>query len=426
MSKPISKAQSRNFGFLFGAAGTANLADGITALAFPWLATLITRDPMLIGFVAAAIRLPWMLLSLPVGVITDRADRLTLMQRADVLRALVVAGLAALLIATPDLGQELTRATELVLIAILCGGAFFLGTAEVLRDNSAQTVLPEIMSQDRLETANGRIWSLERVMNQFIGPPVAGVLIGLTLPAPFAAAGLAFFVSYLMLRRIHPRPAPRAALTGTFHSQLSEGLRWIWNNPFFLRLGIMLGLINFLTMMSWTILVLLSQEIFGLSAAEHGTLLAVGAIGGVLGGLMGPAIARRIGNAPAVYAALAAFAIPFLLLALTNSPFVAGLAFGVELFAGMVWNVVTVSLRQRHIPAEILGRVNSIYRFLGWGPIPLGAIVAGALVSWAEASGGFDREAALRLPYWVAACVSPVIFAYGLVKLRFPIIETDA
>ena len=43
------------------------------------------------------------------------------------------------------------------------------------------------------------------------------------------------------------------------------------------------------------------------------------------------------------------------------------------------WNVITVSLRQRLTPDRLLGRLNSAYRLLAWGTMPLGAAVGGAL-----------------------------------------------
>jgi len=193
----------------------------------------------------------------------------------------------------------------------------------------------------------------------------------------------------------------------------------MWAHTLFLRLGVMLGAVNFLVMMSATMLVLLSQEIYGLDAAGHGLLLAAGAVGGVLGGFLAPQIIERIGTQKALFAALASFPLPFVLLAFTGSPWVAGLALAIEMFAGMVWNVVTVTLRQRHIPAGLLGRVNAIYRFLGWGPIPLGAVVAGLLVAWGQASG-LERDMALRVPYIAGALAMPLIFVYGLARLRLP------
>ena len=53
-------------------------------------------------------------------------------------------------------------------------------------------------------------------------------------------------------------------------------------------------------------------------------------------------------------------------------------------FAGMMWNIAQVSYRQRHIPAPLLGRVNSAFRFIGTGPAAFGAFAFGALVAWAE------------------------------------------
>ena len=60
-------ARNRSFGLLFSASAITNLGDGVSALAFPWLATLITRDPFLIGAVAFATRLPWLLFAVPAG-----------------------------------------------------------------------------------------------------------------------------------------------------------------------------------------------------------------------------------------------------------------------------------------------------------------------------------------------------------------------
>ncbi len=411
-------ARNRSFRLMFTAAGSANLADGIAALAFPWLATLITRDPVLIGAVAAAGRLPWMLLSLPAGVITDRMDRLRLMQRADMVRALIMVGLVAMVANLPDLPLE-SGAHESGLIALLCLAAFVLGTAELLRDNAAQTAVPSVVADADLERANGQIWSIEQVMNQFVGPPLAGLLIALAVPAPFAANALAFALSCWLLTGITLQGPMRLAPVGSFYAQFKDGVRWIWGNPLFMRLGVMLGVINFMFMMSATMLVLLSREIYGLGAAGHGLLLAAGAAGGVLGGVVAPVIAERFGTQRAIYIAMAMFPIPLAMLALTSSPYVAGIAMALEMFSGMVWNVVTVSLRQRYIPEALLGRVNAIYRFFGWGPIPLGALFAGILIAWGEGTG-MEREAALRLPYLLGAAACPLIFLYGWFHLRLP------
>lgn len=88
--------ENRNFRLLISGAGLANLSDGIGVLAFPWLATLITTDPRALALVAFATRVPWFLWSLPVGVLTDRADRQRMMVRADLARMALALAVVAL------------------------------------------------------------------------------------------------------------------------------------------------------------------------------------------------------------------------------------------------------------------------------------------------------------------------------------------
>lgn len=405
-------AKNRSFRLLFSASAVSNLGDGVSALAFPWLATLITRDPALIALVAFATRLPWLLFAIPAGVLTDRADRRRLMVQADTLRLILTGGVIALIFTIPTMPVPDNPG---LYIAILCAFAFLLGSAEVVRDNAAQTVLPSIVPKADLERANGQLWSVEQVMGSFIGPPLAGMLIALAVPAPFTLDALSFGLAawLVWMIAIPPRIAPprRSILI-----EMKEGWTWMRAHATILRLAIMLGLINAMFTMSLTVLVLLSQEVLGLDAVGHGVLLTAGAAGGVIGGLLGPWVVTKIGPNRSVYAALALFPLPFVIFAITGNPIIAGIALFLETASGMLWNIVTVSYRQRRIPDDLLGRVNSLYRFFGWGMMPFGALLAGLLVAWAEP--GLGREAALRVPFILGAVGSVLMCAYGIAKLR--------
>ena len=403
---------SRNYRLLFGASAASNLGDGVSALAFPWLATLVTRDPALIALVAFAMRLPWLLFAIPAGVLTDRGDRRRLMAQADAFRLLLSGGVIGLIVAMPALPPGRGAAT---LILALSGLAFLLGCAEVIRDNAAQTMLPSVVPAADLERANGRLWSVEQVMGSFVGPPLAGLLIALAVPAPFALDAAAFGLAAWLVWCIAlpPRIAPPRR---SLRAETAEGMRWLVAHPTLLRLAVMLGLVNALGTMAVTILILVSQERLGLSAAGHGALLTAGAAGGVLGGLACPALAARIGGQRSLMLALAVFPVPFAMIGLTSSVAVVALALFVEMFAGLLWNVVTVSYRQRLIPDALLGRVNSLYRFFGWGMMPLGALLGGGVVAMAEPHLG--REAALRAPYLLAALGSVGLLLYGRARLR--------
>ncbi|MEL6416915.1 MAG: MFS transporter, partial [Pseudomonadota bacterium] len=287
-------ARNPNYIRLIGASGATNLADGIASVAFPWLATLLTRDPFLIGLVAFAGRFPWLLLSVPAGVITDRSDRRNLIVRSDVFRFLLTFGVVGLILTLPsNIEAQSEFNLALPYILALSGLAFLLGCAEVVRDNAAQTLMPSVVPADDLERANGRLWTVETVVGRFVGPPLAGFLIAYALPAPFlldaVAFGLAAFLVWCIA--LPPRVAPPKR---SWRVETMEGLRWLWERPVLRRLALSLGVINGLASLAATILVLVSQERLGLSATGFGLLLTAGAAGGVAGGLLCPAIVSRI------------------------------------------------------------------------------------------------------------------------------------
>ena len=143
---------NKNYQLLFSASAVSNLGDGVSTLALPWLASLITRDPMLIAFVAFATRRPWLLCAIPAGVMADRYDRKSLIVVADFVQMILTTGLVVCAVTVP---QPVAEGTALAAILIVSGLASLLGLAEVVRDNAAQTVLPVLVASSDLERANG-------------------------------------------------------------------------------------------------------------------------------------------------------------------------------------------------------------------------------------------------------------------------------
>ena len=127
-------------------------------------------------------------------------------------------------------------------------------------------------------------------------------------------------------------------------------------------------------------------------------------------------IAALIGRRSIFYCSLVGVAVSNALLALVPSLLIVALALFLKIFAALLRNVVTVSYRQRFIPDALLGRVNSIYRFFGWGLLPFGALASGAIVVMAEPDLG--RALALRMPFVIAAAGSFATLLYGLVCLQ--------
>ncbi|WP_187182185.1 MFS transporter [Rhizobium sp. WL3] len=395
----------RNFHRLLLSSGLANLADGIGVVAWPWLASLITRDPLAIALVGVAQKFPWFLFALPSGVITDRLDRRRLVISMDLLRFVTLIALAAAML-IPGLLPEVPVQDfpADLLYGLLLLSALMVGFAEVLRDNSAVTLLPAIVPHARLETANGRMGSVETVMNMMIGPPLAGLMIGLALPLAFGLYGLAFALAGLLVlsipgtfRTIRPEPRPWVA-------EIREGARYLFARPLLRDLAIGLGALNAIDVMLLMGLVLYAQEVMDLNSAEYGLLLTGLAAGGVLGGLLGESIIGRFGASACLRATIAGCLLWALIVLFWPEPVLVWAALTLSAVTGMVWNIITVSLRQRMIPPHLLGRVNSVYRFFGLGTMPLGMLTAGASVSIAEAF--IPRTQALAMPFALGAILS--------------------
>jgi MFS family permease len=407
---------------LFAASTVSNLGDGVSIIAYPWLASAITRNPVLVALVAVAQRLPWLLFSLPAGVITDRSDRRQLMVGANVLRAILTGIIAVAVYArldvlpAPDEVDQVV-ATEWVLYVILLVATLLLGVGEVLYDNSAQTFLPAIVEPSDLEQANGRLYSAELVANQFAGPPLAGFLLAVSFVLPFVFDAGSFAVSAALILTIvaTPRSRPDLAARRPWREEAAEGFRWLWDHRLLRTLAITLGMLNLLGQVSYALMVLWGQEVLDTSTAEFAVLSTAGAFGGVLGGWVASTVTRRIGSGPSLGLTLWGGGLCSIAIGLVSAWPLAWLFMFVMMFTAVLWNVITVSLRQTIIPDRLLGRVNSVYRFFGWGAISIGGIIGGALV--AALDGPLSRENALRAAWVVPGVAQLVLAAVAMPRL---------
>ena len=394
---------NRNYWKFFSASAVTNLGDGVATVAYPWLATLITRDPFLISLVVVATRLPWLLFALPAGVIIDRYNRKRLIIGADIFRFLLT-----LVVVFVAMSMD-TSINVSIHLPLLCGAAFLLGIAEVLRDNAAQTLLPSIVPASQLPKANGWMWAAENITNSFIGPPLAGLLLAVALPLPFLLDAVTFGLAVLLVSGVMIAPRIKVAPEKPLHA-MKSGFAWLWRRRALRDLAIVLGLMNAAYLAGFTVLVLLAQEVLQLDATAYGLLLTGGAVGAVIGGVIAGWVTDKLGQRATLLAAVFVMFLADVAIAVTHSTGIVWAVTAASGLAAILWNVVTVSLRQRVIPDHLLGRVNSVYRFFGWGMMPVGALIGGAVVAALE--GSLGREAALRVPFLLAAMINLAIFAY--------------
>lgn len=427
----MSKKLGSSYWRLWTATAISNLGDGISGVAYPWVASAVTRSPLLIAAAGFASRLPWLIFTLHAGVITDRFDRRKLIVAMDAIRGVLTLIVGAIIVfnkdSLPSL-NDLTSITDLEtnwpLYITLVITAFLFGLAEVLRDNSAQTLMPSVVESENLEKANGRMWSAESLTNSFIGPPLGSFIIGIAIYLPFFVDAGTFFVAVALIASISGsfKPVeekPREKIN--FKTEIKEGYRWLWSHNLLRPMAIILGALNLVGTMVAATFILYTQEVLNTSVFVFAVLGTAGAVGGIAGGLIAPKISEKMGSGPSLWLSLAMGPIGAVIIGTTSSWQVVWVVLLFHSFFSILWNTITVSLRQSIIPTYLLGRVNSVYRFFGWGSIPIGMFLGGAFVSIAQHF--FSREMALRTPYLLGAVFGVIIFIFAAPRLTTKAID---
>ncbi len=383
---------------LWTASTISNLGDGVFIVALPLLASRLTRSELSISFIGVAAALPWLLLSLPIGAIVDRIDHRLLMVRSDVFRAATVAALA------------IAVASHNVHVWMLWVAAGCLGVAEVFFDNASQAMVPSIVPVEVLEKANGRRFAAEIAANSFVGTPIGSVLfvVAMWLPFGFDAASFAIASALVLtLRAATAAPVVRSNTRHRLREDIAEGLRWLSGHRVLRGLALAASLSVLGMQMTAAIFVLFAQDLLHLSDRWYGALIAIGAVGAVGGGLVAERLTKRLGPLSIIYATVVLWTLCMFAEGFWPRLWVSAIATVAMAFGTTVWNTVTVSLRQRIVPPSLFGRVNSVYRWLVWGSISIGAALGGIVA----------REFGLRAPFFFGAGLGGV----ALVTLFFSI-----
>jgi MFS family permease len=365
----------------------ADFGDGVRLAAFPLLAAQLTRSPAAVAAVTAVQGLPWLLLGGGLGVVVDRSDRRRLMVAVDVTRAAVIAALAAAILA---------HGAGLWLIYLT---AFVTGAGSALRDTAAVTCVPRLVQPDGLETANARMIAGQIVGNELAGPAAGGWLFGLAAVLPFAVNEGTLGIAVLLLLTLPgvfgPPPAPQRApgAPSSLWHDFTEGLRWLGRHADLRDVTIVAGLVSALDAAWFAVLVLFVVRDLHQQPGAYGLLLAVGALGGVATGSGGGVLVRRLGPWRSLLVGGLAMAASQAGLGLTGNVIVAAAMLFVSSGAWALFSITAVTMRQRQVPAALLGRVSSLFGIVTRGTEALGAVAGGVLAA----------TAGLRAPMLVGA-----------------------
>lgn len=365
-------------------------------VAGPLLIASITTDPALIGGAVFVQQLPWLLFALISGAYVDRLDRRKLVIAVNVLRAVP---LAALTVAV---------ATDTVTVAVVYAVFFVLGTGETLADSASGAFLPAIVAPERLAAANARLMATFTIANQFVAKPLGAWLFVIAAAVPFGVNALTFAVAAALVATIKPIPARPSPPRRGLHAEIADGVRWLWSHRLLRTLAVSMGLANVAFCAAFATLVLYARQRLGLSDVGYGFLLTTFAVGGLLGTVLAPRLQQVFGAGTLLRAGLVVEVVTHSTLAITTTPLLAAailIVFGTHT---VVWGVIVVTLRQRVVPQNLLGRVGSVYSLLDVGGAALGSLLGGTL---AQVWG-------LTTPFWIAAAVMTLIVTAAWRPLR--------
>jgi predicted MFS family arabinose efflux permease len=354
----------------------AQSAEQLSLAAVPLVAVLaLGAGAGEIGLLGAAQTLPFLLLSIPFGLLADRTSRRRLMVLAEALRALTLLGLLAAVL------------VDRLSIELLATLGFLGAIGTVGFSVAAPALVPSLVPLKALARANGRL-ELARSAAFVAGPALAGALVSWAgAPAAFVLAAMMSAAAVVLLTGLaepgREQPAPRHPLL-----ELRDGAYFVWDQA--LLRPILLTAVAW--NISWFVLqaayVPYAVRVLGLSAGAVGITLASYGVGMVAGALLTARIvaampfgrAIQLGPAVSVLAALtmvATLAVP--------SGVLAGLAFFLFGAGPIVWTITSTTLRQTVTPAAMLGRVSAIFLTVNAGARPIGAALGGFVgASWGE------------------------------------------
>jgi MFS family permease len=367
------------------------LGSGLATIAAPLLVASRTSDPVVVSAGFAVSWLPWLLFSLPGGVVVDRVDRRRLMVVIDWVRVAAMTSLATAIV-TGHAGIPL-------LYAIL----FVINTGEVVFRSASQAMVPAVAPRAQLERANGWLFGGTLLMQQMVAGPLGGFLFAVAASIPFLVNAGTYAASAVLIGLVSGTYRTQVAdgHVPSFRGEIVAGFRWLMRQRLLRTMTILIGLLNLTLTAATAVLVLLVKERLHLGSVGYGVLFTCMALGGLLGSVIGQRLIRWVTATWTLRIGLLIEAGTHLALATLRDAVLVGVVlflFGVH---GTMWSIVGSSLRQRLTPPDMLGRVGSTGLFIAAGGNCVGALLGGAVAA----------RFGITAPYWAGFVVALVVVA---------------
>ncbi|MCK3769834.1 MFS transporter [Microbacterium aerolatum] len=376
------RRMGRDFRWLLASSWTSNVGDGIALAAAPLLIASLTSSPILVASGAVLQFLPWLVFGLHAGAIADRFDRRRLVMFANAARMIVLAALCVFIV---------TGTANIWVVLVV---AFLYGTAEVFVDTSASTLLPMLVKPADLGIGNARLQAGYLVANQFTGPPIGAFLFAAGAAWPFLVEVVCIGFAVVLIARMASTPVPprETEARTPVHTDIAEGVRWMWRNPPVRTLILIILVFNVTWAAPWGVLVLYATEHLNMGPVGYGMLTTASAAGGILATLSFGWLERHVSFATLMRVALSLEVLMHLAFALTTVGWVALVIMFVFGSYAFVWGTISTTVRQRLVPHALQGRVGSVNMVGVFGGMVIGQALGGVI---AQVWG-------LTAPWWFA------------------------
>jgi MFS family permease len=348
--------------------------DRVHQVAVALLVLQATHSPLAVATVFVAATIPNLVLSPVAGTFVDRWDHHDVLVVSDLLRA-------ALVLAIP-----VATVTNLLLVYPL---TFLIACVSVFFRPARVAILPRIVHEDDLVTANSLSWMAETLAD-VVGYPVAGLFVaflGVALPLAFWVDGATYVASAALLWTIVVPPITRheAEAEGprNFRGELGDGWRFLRRETVLLANTVQATIGQFTLGILLALTPIYVLETLGATTAQFPTyyaLLETGiGVGNLVGGFVIGLVGARLAKGRTVIAGYAGAGACIALLSLTGN---VGVAFGLMTglgVANMVYVIPSQTLFQIRTPPELIGRVVGFRFALVFASMTLAMAVGGVL-----------------------------------------------
>lgn len=379
-TSPAPATSGGNFRRFWAGQTLAQFGTQVGAVALPVLAVqLLHASEADLGYLNAASTAAFLLVGLPAGAWVDRWFKRPTMIAADAVRVVAAVVPAILWFA------GVLQMWHLVACALV------LGLASVFFEVAYQSFIPVLVPDEEIGRANSHLETTFQLA-RLGGPALGGLLLRvISAPVLLLADALGYLASVVFLlgvrddertERDTADPIERRPL----HREIAEGLSFVWNQPAIRRITTSTLISNLTATMAFTLAPILYLRIIGFDAFTYGLTLTAGALGGVLGAMVVPRLARRFSDhlllPGGMLVAAAGLLVQPMALFVHPRPLAATVVCVgqfVMVVGVLVYNITQVTMRQRLCPKRLLGRMNASIRFVIWGVMPIASLLGGWL-----------------------------------------------